>query len=225
LTNRNQTTDNTDSADKDAEFIFIRAIRVIRGLIFLDKFRRSAALPFQTEDDRMAAADGDPLLAQLVAGREEAFAALYDLHGAALYRVAFTLLGSRESAEDAVQEVFASLVRSRHQLAGVENLRAYLFASLRHAAARLAAIRKMEPLVGDVAAQEPRSLDAAQAAKLERALASLPAEQREILALKIDGELTFAEIAALLGISANTAASRYRYALEKLRAALGEKHV
>ena len=42
-----------------------------------------------------------------------------------------------------------------------------------------------------------------------------------MIALKIDGGLTFAEVAALLGVSANTAASRYRYALEKLRAALG----
>ena len=44
-----------------------------------------------------------------------------------------------------------------------------------------------------------------------------------MVALKIDGGLTFAEIAAVIGISANTAASRYRYALEKLRAALAEE--
>jgi len=52
---------------------------------------------------------------------------------------------------------------------------------------------------------------------LERALRELPAEQREVLALKIDGGLTFARISAVLGVSPNTAASRYRYALEKLR--------
>jgi len=169
----------------------------------------------------MSGPGSDPLLAQLVAGREEAFAALYDRHGPALYRVALALLGSREAAEDAVQDVFAALVRSRHKLAGVADLRAYLFAALRRAAARLASERKARPLVADVAAQ-PRCLNAERAADLERALAALPPEQREVLALKIDGELTFAEIAVLLGVSANTAASRYRYALEKLRAALGE---
>ena len=169
----------------------------------------------------MSEPGGDELLAQLVAGREDAFAALYDRYGVALYRVAFAVLDSRESAEDAVQDVFASLVRSRRKLAEVENLRAYLFAALRRAAARIGAKRQAQPLVGDVAAPV-RPVDVEQAATLERALASLPAEQREIIALKIDGDLTFAEIAALLGVSANTAASRYRYALEKLRAAFGE---
>lgn len=55
---------------------------------------------------------------------------------------------------------------------------------------------------------------------LEMALASLPTEQREVIALKIDGGLTFAHIAEILNISPNTAASRYRYALQKLRQAL-----
>jgi hypothetical protein len=54
---------------------------------------------------------------------------------------------------------------------------------------------------------------------------ALPAAQREVIALKIDGGLTFAEIAAVIGTSANTAASRYRYALEKLRAALATNEV
>ena len=58
---------------------------------------------------------------------------------------------------------------------------------------------------------------------LAAAVAALPIEQREVIALKIDGDLTFAEIAAVIGISANTAASRYRYALEKLRAALAKE--
>ena len=52
---------------------------------------------------------------------------------------------------------------------------------------------------------------------LTAAVAGLPPAQREVLALKVDGGLTFAEIAAVIGTSINTAASRYRYALEKLR--------
>jgi RNA polymerase sigma-70 factor (ECF subfamily) len=58
--------------------------------------------------------------------------------------------------------------------------------------------------------------------RLEQALRTLPPEQRELVALKIEGDLTFGEIAVVLGISPNTAASRYRYALEKLRLALQE---
>jgi RNA polymerase sigma-70 factor (ECF subfamily) len=100
-----------------------------------------------------------------------------------------------------------------------------VFASLRRAAARLSASRKAEPTfrihdAPDVAAREPGGVAIEQAARLERALENLPVEQREIITLKVDGGLTFAEIASVLGISANTAASRYRYALEKLRTAL-----
>jgi RNA polymerase sigma-70 factor (ECF subfamily) len=169
----------------------------------------------------------DPLLEGLVAGREDAFAALYDRLGPALFRAALRLLGSRPDAEDAVQEVFVGLVRARRSLAGVTDLRAYLFAALRHVAARIASRRPAErPLPPEELVGETPSRSQGPAAetadRLDRALRALPPEQRELLALKVDGGLTFAEVAAVLGISANTAASRYRYALEKLRAALQE---
>lgn len=52
---------------------------------------------------------------------------------------------------------------------------------------------------------------------IQQALTKLPENQREVITLKIWGDLTFSEIAAALGIPANTAASQYRYALESLR--------
>lgn len=148
-------------------------------------------------------------------------AELYDRHGAALFRVAWALLRSRPDAEDAVHEVFLGLARSPSTLRRIENPRAYLFSSLRHAAARIAARCKNEALPDEPPAREMGAeLDAETAEQLERGLASLPVEQREVISLKIDGGLTFAEIAAVLGIRLKTAASRYRYALEKLRTAL-----
>jgi RNA polymerase sigma-70 factor, ECF subfamily len=167
------------------------------------------------------------LLAQgLAEGREEAFAALYDRYSPALFRVARAMLGSTPDAEDAVQEVFVSLVRVRPRLGPVEDLRAYLFAALRHAAAKIAAHRLPGGARADALDQVPaptaRAADGERSARLERGLRVLPCAQRELVALKIDGGLTFAEIAVLLGISPNTAASRYRYALEKLRDAMKE---
>jgi RNA polymerase sigma-70 factor (ECF subfamily) len=167
------------------------------------------------------------LLAQgLAEGREEAFAALYDRHGPALFRVARAMLGSTPDAEDAVQELFVGLVRVRRRLGAVENLQAYLFAALRHAVAKIAAHRLPGAAQADaldqVAAPTGRTGDAERSARLERAVRALPCAQRELVALKIDGGLTFVEIAVLLGISPNTAASRYRYALEKLRDAMKE---
>jgi RNA polymerase sigma-70 factor (ECF subfamily) len=183
----------------------------------------------------MSMADGDPLIQCLTEGRSEAFSALYDRFGGSLFQVALAMLGSRPDAEDAVQDVFVSLVRARQRLAGVENLRAYLFATLRHAALKVSAGRKWPsapashsrgqwdvPDLSLVPAPESGSVALDRSVQLEQALRRLPAEQRELVALKIDGGLTFAEIASLLGISPNTAAGRYRYALEKLRDALKE---
>ncbi|MDB5293270.1 MAG: polymerase sigma-70 factor [Phycisphaerales bacterium] len=166
------------------------------------------------------------LLDALSAGRPEAFAALYERLGMSLLRVGRAMAGSHEEAEDAVQDVFVSLAKSRERLAGVEDLEAYVFAVLRNVVAARATRRKKEQAklremaLAVTEAREPR---AAGEDGLEAALASLPAEQREVVALKIDGGLTFSQIAQVLGVSPNTAASRYRYALEKLRTALEER--
>jgi RNA polymerase sigma-70 factor (ECF subfamily) len=168
---------------------------------------------------------GDPLVQGLADGREEAFAALYDQFGGSLFQAGLVMLGSRQDAEDAVQEVFVGLVRTRRGLRKVKNLRAYLFAALRRAAARLATTRRSERLLrsqglAGVCVAQPQGLEIEPALRLEQALQALPPEQRQVVALKVEGGLTFAEIASVLGISPNTAASRYRYALEKLRTAL-----
>jgi RNA polymerase sigma-70 factor, ECF subfamily len=170
----------------------------------------------------MTNAGNEPLLRGLAAGDERAFAALYDQYGPRLYKTAFGILGRREDAEDAVQEVFTALVRSRKTLAGVIDLTAYLFSALRRAAARCAERRKREPasspVVEDIEAKtDPNQTDHPFSDRLEQALQKLPEEQREVISLKIDGQLSFNQIAEVLGISINTAASRYRYALEKLR--------
>src|SRR5215831_11318624 len=65
-------------------------------------------------------------------------AALYDRFALALYRTARTLVGDT-LAEDAVQETFVGLVRARVATTDLENAKAYLFAALRHAAAKLRA--------------------------------------------------------------------------------------
>ena len=166
----------------------------------------------------------DALLEGLVAGREEAFAAAYDEYGGRLFAAACGMLGSREEAEDAVQDVFVGLVQARESLRRVRNLKAYLFASIRYAAVRRTRRRKTVELDADRAASPAVGVgpDPDVGCRLEQALRRLPPEQRETIVLHIDGGLTFAEIADCLGVGLNTAASRYRYAMEKLREALKE---
>ena len=175
---------------------------------------------------------GTPLSESLAAGDGEAFAALYDRLGLRLLNTARTMLASTTEAEDVVHDLFVELARVRHRLAAVTDLDGYVFTMLRHAVARRLrrrslAQRTIERLgrervaTGGFSTPPVEMHDEALAA----AVAALPAAQREVVALKIDGGLTFAEIAAVLGTSLNTAASRYRYALEKLRAALDREEI
>jgi RNA polymerase sigma-70 factor (ECF subfamily) len=69
----------------------------------------------------------------------------------------------------------------------------------------------------------PPDRDYAVEASLRRALRELPGDQREVVVLHIWADLTFAQIGDVLQISANTAASRYRYAFAKLREAMHKK--
>jgi RNA polymerase sigma-70 factor, ECF subfamily len=174
----------------------------------------------------VSAPGNDPLLLGLAAGDERAFAALYDRFAIQMYRVALRVLGRREDAEDVVQEVFLATVRSRERLDDVRDLAAYLFASVHRAATRCAQRRTRAVPVSSTAADEaiappePLLEDTPDWQRLHQAIRSLPEEQREVLVLKIDGELTFAQIATIVGVSISTAASRYQYALRKLKASL-----
>jgi RNA polymerase sigma-70 factor (ECF subfamily) len=168
----------------------------------------------------MPGSEGEPLIVGLETGDDAAFATLYDAYAPQLLRAAWGMLGAREDAEDVVQDVFIELMRSRASLGHVQNLNAYIFTAMQRSAARRAA-RKKEELrrVGALAppATSAFGLLSEETESLHRALQALPSEQREVIVLKIDGGLTFEEIAEVFSISANTAASRYRYGLEKMR--------
>ena len=168
-------------------------------------------------DEHPTTDDERRLLCGLAAGETSAFAELYERFGTRLFRTAMGLVGNREDAEDCVQEVFAALVRSRRRLTEVQDLAAYLFSSLRRQSARRTESRSKHPqiLASEPAAPEPPA-DDPRGEALRQALRSLTVEQREMIALKVEGQLTFDEIGQMLNISPNTAASRYRYALAHL---------
>ncbi len=127
---------------------------------------------------------------------------------------------SAADAEDIVQEAFVKFWRRNHK---IEN-RALLYAAVRSIALDFIrrdsrrARREATAFSENREFIEPEfeSEDDTQRA-LAEAIDGLSCEQREVLVMKIWNELTFAEIAAALGISQNTAASRYRYALAALR--------
>ncbi|PYK45587.1 MAG: sigma-70 family RNA polymerase sigma factor [Verrucomicrobia bacterium] len=129
-------------------------------------------------------------------------------------------VGSAADAEDVVQDAF---VRFWRRNLSIKN-RALLYAAVRSAALDLIrrdtrrARREAEVFGRAERSVQPQfeQLDDSQR-ELVAALDRLSRDQREVLVMKIWIELTFAEIAEALGISQNTAASRYRYALAALK--------
>jgi RNA polymerase sigma-70 factor (ECF subfamily) len=150
---------------------------------------------------------------------------LYDAHAQAMF--AFLLNFTRHEADtrDILQELFVKLARHPTLLEGVREERAFLIRlahnlaidTLRRRATRE---KNYERLAADRAAFFAPSADPDEQAfreTLAEALGQLPADQRAVLHLKLWEGLTFEQIAAALEISPNTAASRYRYGLDKLR--------
>ena len=156
--------------------------------------------------------------------REQEAARLYDSFGAPLFRYALMILGERGAAEDVIQQVFLSVLdrRTRH----IDDPRTYLRAAVRNACYSLLRSRRLRgsPAGGPGEELLEAIPEAAQPVPLEDRLAldagirALPPEQREVVHLHVFEGLTFKEVAAATGEPANTVASRYRYALEKLRA-------
>jgi RNA polymerase sigma factor (sigma-70 family) len=142
---------------------------------------------------------------------------LYRQHGSALLLFAVAITGERSRAQDVIHHVFLNLIEKR-SLDRATDKKAYLFASVRNAALNEGKLRERTvPLDCDSAWFDPPDRDYMGEQNLRRALAALPNDQREVVVLHIWGELTFSQISELLSISSNTAASRYRYALAKLR--------
>lgn len=130
---------------------------------------------------------------------------------------------SSADAEDVLQEAFVRFWRRNHDIRN----RGLLYATVRTVALDLLrrdgrrARREADAASESDAAVEPNfDFENESQQMLAASIDRLPHEQREVLVMKIWNELTFAEIAEALGISQNTAASRYRYALAALKKTL-----
>ena len=164
-------------------------------------------------------------------GRSLNLEELYGRHGERLYRYLLFKLGSAEDAEDVLQEAFCRFARFDLRWRFIRDPQAFVFRVARNEANRFLrrklGRRKAEEMI------TRGGLDAFRAAFVPPAepdlsllltqAEKLPGEQKETVYLKVFDGLTFKEIASVCGVSANTAASRYRYGIEKLREAVGGK--
>jgi RNA polymerase sigma-70 factor (ECF subfamily) len=165
------------------------------------------------------------LQARLARGDPAAFAELYDACADRVGHYLLVRLGSWADADDALQETFLRLVRTREKLAEVDNLEAYVITIARNEAARLTAgrasrQRKQESLTAEKLFRfDPGDADARENAEtVAAAWERLEPDLREVVELKTFSGLTFQQISQTTGLPQGTAATRYRSALVKMRA-------
>lgn len=186
----------------------------------------------------MDAPDDDAKLMRRYAdGDLAAFAVLYERHKGALFRYLLRQARSREVAEDLFQEVWSRIVSSRARYVPLARFSTFLF-SIGHncfidhcrrkaniPTAQADSLESHDERLADSSHLGPERQSASQqlGERLRAALARLPDEQREVFVLYEESGLSLHEIGAITGVGMETAKSRLRYALAKLRHSLADE--
>ena len=140
-------------------------------------------------------------------------AALYDAWAPRLLAYMMTITRDRHRAEDALQNLFVKLATNPPDL---RNAGPYLYRAARNEAWR-ASKNRPERTLGELEILAPGREGAIDTKALAAALDALPIEQSEVVLLHAMEGFTLREVAKIVRIPPDTAASRYRLALEKLR--------
>jgi RNA polymerase sigma-70 factor (ECF subfamily) len=187
----------------------------------------------------MSAGDSDEaLMSRYAGGDAAAFEVLYRRHEMRVWRYLERSVRNRATSDEIMQEVWFAVARDAPRYKPTARFTTWLFTiahnrmidSIRTSRRQIS----LETLEGDrdaevsalASAQGQNPAAAAishdQATALIRAITALPGEQREAFLLQVEGDLSVEEIAAITGVSFETAKSRLRYARTKLRESLQE---
>jgi RNA polymerase sigma-70 factor (ECF subfamily) len=179
-------------------------------------------------------ATDEQLMLAYRAGDAESFDLLYMRHKGGVYRYLRRLTGNAAAADELFQDVWLRVIDARNRYAPRARFATWLYTIAHNrlmdhfrAERRTRSTSPDDPdedPIAALAADDPPPEDSLarkqEAARLLAALAALPEAQREAFLLQQEGELSVDEIAVATGVSRETAKSRLRYALAKLRASL-----
>ena len=176
-------------------------------------------------------ASDETLMLAWAAGNASGFEQLYSRHRGRLYRFLLRQLRDHSLAEEMFQDVWQRVIAARRGWKPEAAFATWLYRIAHNRLAdhwRALQYRPPAPADGDErAARIPdpdtpeRTLsEFEQRRHLQLALGELPDEQREVLLLRLEQELTLEEIGAITGVGRETVKSRLRYAMDKLRARL-----
>lgn len=149
---------------------------------------------------------------------------ILDSIGDKLFNYLTIKLSSPVDAEDVFQEVCFRLVRYKVRFRFIRNPSAYVFRMARNEALRFLKNRRRNPAryhsvedLAKVIQDNLTGLEDEAMNQVAEALTQIPEDQREVIILRFFEDLTLREIAAVCDVSMNTAASRFRYGMQKLR--------
>jgi RNA polymerase sigma factor (sigma-70 family) len=161
-------------------------------------------------------------------GSKDALRRIYEKYLNHLLTLAMALLNDAGRAEDVVHDVFVSFAGSAKDFKLGGNLKSYLTTCVINRARDRIRANRRSPVQLDAAESVSSNLNgpdhaiicSEEAHRLNQAIAQLPDEQRQVIVLRLKGEMTFSQIAKLHNVSVNTIQGRYRYGLNKLRSVL-----
>lgn len=163
-------------------------------------------------------------------GDADAFETLYRRHNDALYRYLLRLCRHRDTAEDLFQEVWGKIIKTRERYRPTAKFTTFLYRVAHNCFIDHVRRNKRHGNTVDIDpdTQAGTGTDAADEAerslarrRLEAALRDLPDEQRDVFLLFEEADMSLDEIAAVTGVNRETAKSRLRYAVNKLKVAIG----
>jgi RNA polymerase sigma-70 factor (ECF subfamily) len=171
------------------------------------------------------------LVWELKRGSQAALRRIYEKYRSNLLRIASGLLVERADAEDAVHDVFASFVESCRGFELTGSLQGYLVRCVANRARNINRTKARQATIESTGTQERASdlkrpdewiVNDEEFKRICEAMGKLTYEQREVVALRVQGTMKFKDIARHQDTSVKTTLSRYRYGMEKLRILLQE---
>jgi RNA polymerase sigma-70 factor (ECF subfamily) len=193
----------------------------------------SPALTLRAMDDGADSSD-ERLMLDWVAGDATAFEQLYGRHRVRLYRFLLRHVRDNALADEMFQDVWQKVIGARSGWTPEAPFGTWLYRiahnrlgdhwrALKHRPAAPEDADERAARVPDPETPERVLSEFEQRRRLQLALDALPPEQREVVVLRLEQELTLEEIGEITGVGRETVKSRLRYAMDKLRAGLGSE--
>ncbi len=190
---------------------------------------RAAQLAYAPTMD--SAPEDSALMLRYRDGDVAAFEALYERHNDALYRYLLRLCNHRDSAEDIFQEVWGKIIKARESYRPTAKFTTFLYRVAHNCF--IDHIRRNKRHTQTVDMEPDHHPDTAECTEMQverslarrrllEALRELPDEQRDVFLLHEEAGLSLDNIASITGTNRETAKSRLRYAVRKLRIAIDE---